>query len=114
MVPAGVYAKALLEKEGIWDSVKGKVIPAANVRAALAAVSAGDADAGIVYKTDALISKGTKVAYEIPAAEGPRIRYPVALVKGSENSTAAKKFLEYLRSPDAAKVFIQYGFVPAE
>jgi molybdate transport system substrate-binding protein len=111
MVPAGVYAKAFLEKEGIWDSVRNKVIPAANVRAALSAVSAGEADAGIVYKTDALISKGTKVAYEISAAEGPRIRYPVALVKGAENSIEAKKFLDYMRSPDAARVFAQYGFV---
>ena len=114
MVPAGVYAKAFLEKQGIWDSIRNKVIPAANVRAALAAVSAGEADAGIVYKTDALISKGTKIAYEISVADGPRIRYPVALVKGAENSIDAKKFLEYLRSPDAARIFAQYGFVTAK
>jgi molybdate transport system substrate-binding protein len=114
MVPAGVYARALLQKDGIWSSVESKVIPAVNVRAALAAVSAGDADAGIVYKTDALISKGTKVAYQIPVADGPKIRYPVALAKGADDSMEARKFLEYLRSPEAASIFIQYGFVPAE
>lgn len=114
MVPAGVYAKAYLEKEGIWNSLQSKVIPAVNVRAALAAVSSGDADAGIVYKTDALISKSTKVAYEIPAAEGPRILYPIALVKGSGESTEAERFLTYLESPDASRIFAQYGFVMAK
>jgi molybdate transport system substrate-binding protein len=109
-VPAGVYAKAYLEKKGVWTSLQNKVIPTENVRAALAAVSSGNADAGIVYKTDALISKSTKVAYEIAAGEGPRILYPIALVKGSGNPQQAEKFLKYLESPDAAAIFAQYGF----
>lgn len=114
MVPAGVYAKAYLEKEGIWDSLRDKVLPAVDVRAALAAVASGDAEVGIVYKTDALISKKTKIVYEIPTERAPRILYPVAIAKDSQNLAEAEKFLKYLESPDAASIFTQYGFVVAK
>jgi molybdate transport system substrate-binding protein len=110
-VPAGVYAKEYLQKQRLWSAVEGKVVPTENVRAALAAVEAGNVDAGIVYKTDAGISKKVKVAYEVPRSEGPAIRYPVALVKESSHPDAARKFLGYLNSPDAARVFENYGFV---
>ncbi len=72
-VPAGIYAREYLQKLGLWDAVKEKVVPAENVRAALAAVESGNVEAGIVYKTDSLISKKVKIAVEIPAAEGPKI-----------------------------------------
>jgi molybdate transport system substrate-binding protein len=110
-VPAGVYAKAWLEKFQLWDAIKPKVVPTENVRGALAAVASGNVEAGIVYKTDAAISKRVKIAYEVPRADGPDIRYPMALVKGSEQPDAAKKFLQYLDSDEAAKVFKQFGFV---
>jgi molybdate transport system substrate-binding protein len=110
-VPAGVYSKAYLEKLGLWDAVQPKVIPTQNVRAALAAVGSDNADAGIVYKTDAQISKKVKVVDEIPAAEGPKISYPVALIKGSSQADAAQKFLTYLESPAAGAVFAKYGFI---
>ncbi|HET8948780.1 MAG TPA: molybdate ABC transporter substrate-binding protein, partial [Candidatus Polarisedimenticolia bacterium] len=64
-VPAGRYAKAWLEKVGAWDGVKGKVAPAPDVRATLAAVEAGAAEAGIVYLTDAAIGRRSKVAYTV-------------------------------------------------
>ncbi|HUB68582.1 MAG TPA: molybdate ABC transporter substrate-binding protein [Candidatus Methylacidiphilales bacterium] len=110
-VPAGIYAKAYLQKIGIWDQVSPHVIPSESVRAALAAVETGNVDAGIVYKTDALHSKKIKIAWEVPPAEGPAIAYPVALVQGSKNGAAAKKFLDYLRGPDALKIFEKYGFI---
>jgi molybdate transport system substrate-binding protein len=109
-VPAGVYAKEWLEKSGVWDAVKPKVVPAENVRAALAAVASGNVDAGVVYKTDAAISKHVKIVYEVPRADGPDIRYPMALVKASEHPDEAKRFLEYLDSDDAARVFERFGF----
>jgi molybdate transport system substrate-binding protein len=110
-VPAGIYAKEYLEKQNLWPSVKGKVIPTENVRGALAAVESGNVDAGIVYKTDAAISKQVKVAYEVPASQGPQIRYPVAEVKGSKNPESTAKFLEYLGSDAALRVFENYGFI---
>jgi len=109
-VPAGVYAKEWLEKFRVWDDVKPKVVPAENVRAALAAVASGDVDAGVVYKTDAAISKRVKIVYEVPSADGPDIRYPMALVKASPHSDAAKQFFEYLKSDDAGRVFERFGF----
>jgi molybdate transport system substrate-binding protein len=111
MVPAGVYAKEYLEKQKLWGAVKGKVIPTENVRGALAAVEAGNVEAGIVYKTDTVISKKVKVAYEVPAEDGPMIRYPVAALKGSKNLESARKFLEYLESDKGSRVFERYGFV---
>ncbi|MGH9362303.1 MAG: molybdate ABC transporter substrate-binding protein, partial [Thermoanaerobaculia bacterium] len=72
-VPAGIYAKRYLVRLGLWDQLAGRVIPTENVRGALAAVAAGNADAGIVFKTDAAISREVRVAYEVPAAEGPHI-----------------------------------------
>lgn len=112
-VPAGIYAKEYLQKAGLWKKIIDKVVPTENVRACLAAVESGNADAGIVYKTDALISKKVKVAYEITVAEGPAISYPLAVVKETKNSEAARKFVVYLASPEARAVFTKYGFLPA-
>jgi molybdate transport system substrate-binding protein len=109
-VPAGVYTKAWLMKLKLWDAVKPKVVPTENVRAALAAVASGNVDAGVVYKTDAMISKHVKIAYEVPRADGPDIRYPMAVVKASAEADAAKKFLDYLDSDKAAVIFKRYGF----
>jgi molybdate transport system substrate-binding protein len=111
MVPAGVYAKEYLEKQNVWAAVNGKVIPTENVRGALAAVESGNVEAGIVYKTDAAISKKVKVAYEVPAQESPKIRYPVAALKDSKNLESAKRFLAYIASDAALRVFERYGFV---
>lgn len=116
-VPAGIYAKEFLTKLGIWDHIKGNVIPTENVRACLAAVESTNADAGIVYKTDAMISHEVKVAYEVPVADGPHISYPLAVItnpaasnKDAERIDHAKKFAAFLESPDAAKIFVKYGF----
>jgi molybdate transport system substrate-binding protein len=110
-VPAGIYARAYLEKLGLWDSVSEKVVPTENVRAALAAVESGNVDAGIVYKTDALISKKVKVAVEISGAEAPKISYPIGVVKSSREPERAKKFAEYLAGPVARAVFEKFGFI---
>lgn len=64
-----------------------------------------------VHKTDAAISKQVKIAYEVPRADGPDIRYPMALVEGSPKPGAAKKFLDYLASEEAGQIFTQYGFL---
>jgi len=110
-VPAGAYAKAWLEKLSLWPALESKVIPCENVRAVLAAVETGNVDAGIVYKTDAAISKKVKVAYEVPAADAPKISYPLALLKDAPQPEAAKKFIAYLDSEAATAVFKKFGFV---
>jgi molybdate transport system substrate-binding protein len=110
-VPAGVYAKAYLEKLGLWAAIFEKVVPTENVRAALAAVESGNVEAGFVFKTDAAISKKVRIAYEVTAAEGPKISYPVAIVKASEHAEAARHFEEYLSGTKAKAEFEKFGFV---
>jgi molybdate transport system substrate-binding protein len=110
-VPIGVYAKQYLEQLNLWKAVQPKVVATANVRAALAAVEAGDADASIVYKTDAAMSRKVRVAFAVPAGEGPKISYPAALLKDAPQPAAGRKFLDYLGSETAAKIFRRFGFV---
>jgi molybdate transport system substrate-binding protein len=110
-VPAGIYAKEYLKRKGIWSKVIDRVVPTENVRAALAAVESGNADAGIVYKTDAGISKKVKIAYEVPKADAPDISYPFAVLAASERKEAARKLLDYLHSPSALAVFRKHGFL---
>ncbi len=113
-VPAGIYAREYLQKMGLWDGVKEKVVPTENVRAALAAVESGNVEAGFVYKTDSMISKKVKIAVEISGAEAPRISYPLAVLKNSKEPERAKKFAEYLAGPMARAVFEKFGFILAE
>ena len=113
-VPAGVYSKRFFEEAGIWNAIAPKVVPTENVRATLAAVESGNVDAGIVYRTDAAISKNVRIAFEIPAAEAPAISYPFALVKGAPRETEARRFLAYLGSPAARAIFVRYGFLVKE
>jgi molybdate transport system substrate-binding protein len=113
-VPAGIYAREYLQKAGLWDLIKEKVVPTENVRGSLAAVESGNVDVGIVYKTDAMISKKVKVALEISPAEGPKISYPVAVIKSSKEPERAKKFAEYLDGPAARTAFEKFGFAIAK
>ncbi|MDD2762971.1 MAG: molybdate ABC transporter substrate-binding protein [Opitutaceae bacterium] len=110
-VPAGIYARKYLQQEGLWELVAGKTVPVENVRAVLAAVESGNVDAGIVYRTDALISRKVRIALEIPSVKGPPISYPLALIKGSRNSAAAARFFALLTSPTGKSVFVRYGFL---
>ena len=112
-VPAGIYAKKHLERLGLWKKVRDRVIPTENVRAALAAVEAGNADAAIVYMTDAAISKRVLIAHEVPVPEGPAISYPFAILIAAGDPSAARHFLDYLASGSAREVFNRHGFLPA-
>lgn len=109
-VPAGIYAKAWLEKAGLWAVLQRKIVPAESVRTALAVVESGNAQAGIVYKTDAAISKKVKIVMEIPPPETPAIIYPAAVLKDSRKAVAARKFLAHLAEKEAADTFTRFGF----
>lgn len=107
-VPAGIYAKRYLQSLGIWSAVAKKVVPTDNVRAALAAVAAGNVDAAIVYRTDARISSAVRVVHEVK--NGPRISYPFAVLAGAEESRSARRLLAHLVSPSARATFARHGF----
>lgn len=110
-VPAGIYAKEWLTRLGLWAAVEPKLVPTESVRAALAAVEAGNVEAGIVYRTDAGISRKVKIAYQVPASEGPQITYPMALVKDAAHPDEAKQYLEFLDSKEAVALFEKFGFI---
>ncbi len=111
-VPAGMYAEEWLSANGLWAALEPRLIPTADVRAALAAVESANADAGIVYRTDALSSRRTRLALAVPAAGGPRIMYPVAVLRSSRQPAAARAFVTFLRSEEARAVFARLGFIP--
>jgi molybdate transport system substrate-binding protein len=108
-VPAGVYARNVLTKAGLWEKIEPKIMPAENVRATLAVVEAGNADA-FVYKTDALSSSKVRVALQIPAELAPKIVYPMAILANSAHRVDAGRFLEFLKSDEAVQVFEKLGF----
>jgi molybdate transport system substrate-binding protein len=110
-VPVGVYSKKYLTDEGLWNKVEAKVVPVQDVRATLASVESGNVEAGFVYKTDAAVSKKVTIVYEVPIDKGPKITYPIAIVKESKRKEAARDFLNFVRSPAAKEVFKKYGFV---
>jgi molybdate transport system substrate-binding protein len=108
-VPAGIYGKQALESLGVWGSIHNRIARQKDVRSALALVERGEVPLGLVYATDAAIAGKVKVVGVFPESSHPPIRYPVAVVKDGE-SPAAKRFLEFLKSPDARAVFEKYGF----
>jgi molybdate transport system substrate-binding protein len=108
-VPAGKYAKAALEKLGVWLAVEKHVAGAESVRAALALVSRGEAPYGIVYQTDANADPGVSVVATFPETLHQPIHYPIALMKGS-GSYEAKAYLDFLKSDRAARFFEKEGF----
>ncbi len=109
-VPAGQYGKDVLTSIKMWDSLKDKMVFAKNVRQVLAYVESGDAEAGIVYATDAKISDKVKVVAVAEEWTHTPVVYPVAVVKSSKQVDAAKAFLEYLSGEKAKAIFEKYGF----
>jgi molybdate transport system substrate-binding protein len=107
-VPAGKYAKAALEKLGVWGQVAGRVAAADNVRAALALVARGEAPLGVVYQTDASAEPNVRVAGVFPEDSHPPVIYPVAALKGAKPGAAT--LLEFLAGPQARRIFEKHGF----
>jgi molybdate transport system substrate-binding protein len=109
-VPAGRYSKEVLEKLQLWDRISPRLIFASDVRQVLAYVEAGNAEAGIVYATDAALSEKVKVLATANPDWHEPIVYPGAVVAASENREAAEAFLAYLKSERGKQVLEKYGF----
>ncbi|MFW2146942.1 molybdate ABC transporter substrate-binding protein [Acinetobacter sp. TY1] len=110
-VPAGKYAKQSLIKLNWLDSLKGRIVGTDDVRSALAFVERGECDVGIVYKTDALISKKVKVIGTFPENSHHPILYPLALTQQGEKNGDAVQFEKFVKSSPQAKIIYQkYGF----
>ena len=108
-VPAGIYGRAALSYLGLWDTVADQVAQFDNVRSALAQVAVGATPLGVVYRSDAMISRRVHIIGTFPADSHDPIRYPVAAL-GAEIRPVAAAFLAYLRGHDAAMIFTANGF----
>ena len=110
-VPVGKYAKQSLIKLNWLNSLNGRIVGTDDVRSALAFVERGECQAGIVYKTDALISKKVKMVGAFPANSHSPIVYPIALTMQGQKNKDAIKFAQFIKANGQAKqVFLRYGF----
>ena len=108
-VPAGIYAKQALKSLGFWDKVAPRLARTDDVRAALLLVERGEAPAGIVYGTDAAVSKRVMIAGVFPASSHSPIAYPFAVVKTGDTPDA-RALMTFLQGPEAREAFIRRGF----
>ncbi|MBE2204180.1 MAG: molybdate ABC transporter substrate-binding protein [Chthoniobacterales bacterium] len=109
-VPAGMYAMEVLTHLRLAEAVRERLVYAKDVRQVLIYVESGNADAGIVYGSDAASSKAVRIVATAPEASHQKIEYPAAIVKASPHAAEATRFLEFLRSQEAAAVFKSAGF----
>ena len=112
-VPAGQYGKQTIVALHLWDQLNPKFVLAKDVRQVLTYVETGNADAGLVYATDAQASSKVRVVATAPESSHDAIVYPAAVVKGSHSKDAAQKFVDYLGSPAARAIFVKHGFTIA-
>jgi molybdate transport system substrate-binding protein len=108
-VPAGRYAREALVQLGLWDEVASRLLPAADVRAALTFVARGEAPLGIVYRSDAWSEPSVRLVATFPATSHAPIIYPAAIVQGHD-SAAARALLAWLQEPAQQAVFRAHGF----
>ncbi|MGG4129590.1 molybdate ABC transporter substrate-binding protein [Paenibacillus illinoisensis] len=109
-VPAGTYAKEALTNAKLWDQLESKLVQGKDVRQVLQYVETGNADAGFVYKTDALTSDQVKIAFEVDKNRYTPANYPVGIIEGTKHRTEAEQFYAYLQTPEVLDVFAKYGF----
>ena len=108
-VPAGRYTREALMNAGEWEALAPKYILGQSVRQVLDYVSRGEADAGFVYSSDAVIAADKVRVMAVMQGHTP-ILYPVAVLKGSANPAIAKEFAAFVRSPEGQAVLKEYGF----
>ncbi|MDX2217311.1 MAG: molybdate ABC transporter substrate-binding protein [Oculatellaceae cyanobacterium bins.114] len=109
-VPAGQYAEEVFRNLGIWSQLQSKFVFGNSVRNVLGTVESGNADAGVVYTTDARISDQVRQVATAPDNLHSPIVYPMAVVSASRNQQAARTYAQFLTSRQAQAVFRRYGF----
>lgn len=108
-VPAGRYARAAFTSLGAWDAVASRVVYGDSVRTALGWVARGEAQAGVVYATDARVEPGVNVAFTFPATSHPPIVYPGAVTSRAAHADEAASFLTFCAG-DGRGMFEDAGF----
>lgn len=113
-VPAGDYGRQILIALHLWQQVQPKLVLAKDVRQVLSYVATGNADAGIVYATDAKSQPDVRVAATAPPGTHAPVLYPVAVIRTTHAPDAARAFADYLAGPSARAIFEAHGFRPVE
>lgn len=113
LAPAGSYARESLKALGLWDSLQPKLVFGGDVRTALAFVETGNADAAIVYVTDARDAPGIEALDVIPKETHSPIRYPAGILSELTSGGAAREFMDFLTGDVASEIFRRHGFQPA-
>ena len=109
-VPAGIYAKEVLDHYGLWNRLHNQVVQTDNVRSALRLVELGQVDFGLVYFSDAVASKDVQIVEQFPAHSHSLIEYHAALV-GTKSSRSVQNFFNVLVSDRFADILLTNGFV---
>jgi len=112
-VPAGKYTQEALTSMKLWDALQSKYVAAKDVRQVLSYVETGNAEAGLVYKSDTIVSDKVRIAITAPKESHQPIVYPAAVIGSAENAAAADEFLKFLQSAEAKQIFVKYGFTGA-
>lgn len=113
-VPAGKYTQETLTNQNMWDELQNKVVQAKDVRQVLQYVATGNADAGFVYKTDALSTTDTTIAFTVDSKLHSPITYPIGLITATKHEEEARQFYDYLKTEPAIQLMEKYGFRKAE
>ncbi len=109
-VPAGQYAKEVLENLKMWDALSSKFVEGQNVRAVLSFVETGNAEAGFVYGSDTVVSDKVKIVAPAPEGSNEPILYPAAVVKATKELEAASDFVKFLLTEEAQQILEDFGF----
>ncbi|MBQ1876859.1 MAG: molybdate ABC transporter substrate-binding protein [Selenomonas sp.] len=113
-VPVGQYSEQIFTYMKNLDAMKAKAVYGTDVRQVLSWIEQGEADAGLVYATDAAITDGVKVVAKAPADSHKPIIYPVSVLKDSKQIDLAKDFEQFLLNDTSKALFEKYGFTMAK
>ncbi|MDP4177336.1 MAG: molybdate ABC transporter substrate-binding protein [Bacillota bacterium] len=109
-VPVGQYSLEIFKNKNITDKVQSKEVLGKDVKEVLSYVETGNADAGLVYETDAKTSDKVKVVATADESTHSPVVYPMAIIKASQNVDDTKAFQKFLQGDKAKKIFEKYGF----
>jgi molybdate transport system substrate-binding protein len=113
-VPAGEYAKQILEGVGVWKDIQDKIVLSENVRQVLTYVEQRNVEAGIVYSTDAASSEKVRVVAKAPEGSSKPIVYPIAVIASTKSPKEAKAFVDFITGPKGQAILAKHGFLAPE